>query len=63
MLMLFVVRCGMKFKVGDKVKVKGYEKIGVIELVREGLYAPYLVHDWWDNRNWYNEKMLELINE
>ncbi len=18
---------------------------------------------WWDNRNWYNEKMLELINE
>lgn len=53
----------MKFKVGDKVKVKGYEKIGVIELVREGLYAPYLVHDWLDNRNWYNEKMLELINE
>ncbi|UZE64611.1 hypothetical protein ONR70_04620 [Proteus mirabilis] len=53
----------MKFKVGDKVKVKGYEKIGVIELVLEELYAPYLVHNWWDNRDWYNEKMLELINE
>lgn len=55
----------MKFKVGDKVKIKPWRIDGVILFVDEvDSMLPYLVKDKDDkDDDWFAEDKLELINE
>lgn len=54
----------MKFKVGDKVKIKPWDIEGSIYCIDATDTAlPYLVEDEDGQTSWWLEEELELINE
>ncbi|EJD6541484.1 hypothetical protein M0K83_RS20485 [Providencia rettgeri] len=54
----------MKFKVGDKVKIKPWDINGTIYTIDDkDSVLPYLVEDEDGQTSWWLEEELELINE
>lgn len=52
----------MKFKVGDRVKWKNYNEVGVIEVVQDTIRLPYKVRFPSDNSMaWFKADDLELV--
>ncbi|MGF7480878.1 hypothetical protein [Providencia sp. SP181] len=54
----------MKFKVGDKVKIKPWDiKATIYTIDDKDAVLPYLVEDEDGQTSWWLEEELELINE
>ncbi|MEW5149475.1 hypothetical protein [Morganella morganii] len=54
----------MKFKVGDRVKIKPWDiKASIYSIDEEDAVLPYLVEDEDGQTSWWLEDELELVDE